>query len=141
MSTQAILPGPNLDEGYRIVVPVGGRPSIRLDRAALRQLEVQIRIGVKALRARGVEIGGLLVGPNIDWTANEIVIDGVVRVEIEYRSGPTFKPSDADIETFKRALADAGGRAIGYFRSHLRDDSRVRAEDVRLLTELFPSSD
>ncbi len=136
-------PSPSLTVSWTPAVykPSAGGPLIHADRVALRQLEFYIRTGVNAIRGRGIEVGGLILGRLIDWNAGEVVITGFVPVEIEYRFGPTFRPSEADVHTFREAAAEEDGNVIGYFRSQLRDGLSLREEDRHLLTELFRAKD
>ena len=144
--TQTFVPEPAIDRSFRVLnsrllTPDGRSSSIYIDRSALRELEWHIGEGVKVANGRGVEVGGLVLGPTLDWNAAEVVISGFVPVQSEYRFGPDFRPSDIDIAAFKEAVAGFEGTVIGYFRSQLRKDATLRAEDARLLAELFPESD
>ena len=111
---------PDLETNFHQFRSNGGGFSVLVDPFALSQLEAQIRESLKAIRGRGVETGGLILGHEIDWDANRIVITGFVNVDIEYKFGPLFRASEADLESFKQAAALAGHKVIGYFRSQLR---------------------
>jgi hypothetical protein len=141
LSVGPAIAEPDSQLDTRCIRPAAGGPLIQADRDALRQLEFYVRTGVNAIRGRGVEVGGLILGRPIDWNADELVITGFVPVEIEYRFGPTFRPSEADVKTFREAAAEEDGNVIGYFRSQLRGALALREEDRNLLTELFRTTD
>jgi hypothetical protein len=72
-------------------------------------------------------------------------VDNYQEVTIEYRRGPSYLLSELDTTAFEAALAQgsknpaSGGRPIGYFRSHTRDEVGLAGEDLDLISRYFPN--
>jgi protein TonB len=80
-------------------------------------LQMAVLEGVDRRPGQKFEVGGLLVGS----TSDGIHIDEIQPLAIEYRFGPSFWLSSADVEKWKQAIEqfrDNGARKIiGHFRS------------------------
>ncbi|HLI85998.1 MAG TPA: hypothetical protein VKV17_18935 [Bryobacteraceae bacterium] len=96
-------------QAYRLIRGEG--VSFEADESALAALDRMVRDGVRAFPKRGLEIGGLLMGT---CAAGEIRLNGVQPLPMEYRTGPAFQPSPADLLYMKQA---AGTGILGHFRS------------------------
>ncbi len=138
---QTASPESVLSDSFRNI-RLSSAQAIRVEKSALIQLEMHVQASLRFLNARGLEVGGLVVGSALTWKAAEVVITGFLPVEIEYRFGPVFRPSESDIAAFSEAAKNVqDDTVIGYFRTHLRDQLSLRAEDRRLLAQLFPQVD
>lgn len=104
--------------------------SLRADITVLRELEMLVREGIAAIPKRGLEVGGLLFGT----ASGGIQVDAIQAVPIEYRDGPSYQLSPADIETLRQTIdgliRPTGPGLIGYFRSHTKGELEIRAADL-----------
>ena len=97
--------------------------------------------GFTALRRRGLEIGGLLLGSE---EGDELHVDRFLEVPCEHRFGPSYALSDTDREKLTELLAgEAGGnsRVLGVFRSFTARDPVMDPADEGLVTEQFARGD
>jgi hypothetical protein len=102
-----------------------------------------LSLSKRALSKRGAEIGGVLLG-SLDPDTREIVIDSFEPMQIEYRSGPSYIPSEDDYARWRDwvlALREASPRIVGICRSQTRPGLRVAAEDSNLIARLMPAGD
>ena len=98
----------------------------------LRTLAIR---GFVALRRRGMEVGGMLLGSG----AGEIVrIDGFVEVPSEHRYGPSFTLSETDEAERGRIVAEHAGNVTGMFRSFTSRDPMVSDGDEAFVRDHFP---
>jgi len=125
---------------------VPGKPiSLRLACQALDRILLHAVGGMgRITRGRGAEVGGLLLG-----TAERSQDRRVVRIEdfepvaCEHMFGPSYTLSVADRQKLSQALErwkPAPGRrihAVGYCRSHTRDELALSPEDVELFCTYF----
>ena len=99
--------------------------------------------GFRSLPKRGAEIGGVLLGSR-NPQDGEILIDSFEPIQIEYLSGPSYIPSDADDARWHDwicALREASPSIVGVCRSHTRPGLRATAEDNDLIQRIMPQSD
>jgi hypothetical protein len=112
---------------------------VRRDIAAAIQDEV-LR-GLNTAPPRGTESGGLLLGHRQGST---IRVEDVAPVPCEHRFGTYLRLSQADRRSLAELLIRLGGPAaagrevLGLYRSHMRPEFFLDAEDLRLMTEFFP---
>lgn len=94
-------------------------------------------------RARGPEVGGILLGTSKE---TEIVVDDFEPVLCEHRFGPSFRLSDSDRigwrETLLRVRQRADLAIVGWYRTDTRQEFALSDDDRELFeTELQPYGD
>jgi len=91
---------------------------------------------------RRPEVGGMLLGTVDEQDGIRIRIDGAADVPCRYFFGPTYSLGHADWLRFGAAIEDrnrsGGQRALGFYRTHARKGLGLDADDLLLLSELFP---
>lgn len=98
---------------------------------ALAALDRMVRDGVRAFPKRGLEIGGLLTGFSGRGGKDEIRLDAICPLPMEYRSSPAFQPSPSDLLFIKQSVVRAQASEtsiIGHFRS--QTSGELRPSDV-----------
>jgi hypothetical protein len=83
----------------------------------LRDLRMLAIDGLVALRRRGLEVGGILLG---ETSGGEVHIDAFVEVPCEHRYGPSYTLSEGDLEKLRELLAEPRGetlRVLGFYQS------------------------
>src|SRR3982074_2720606 len=119
--------------------------TIQLAFDVIDRMNVETMRGFGAVRRRGTEVGGLLLG-RIEPTGNHtfISIDDFEPVPCEYAFGPSYILSQQDLQELRRSLAQfdpSAGRdlyTVGYFRSHTRDGLSMDDHDLKFFGEYFP---
>jgi TonB family protein len=96
--------------------------------------------GFQAIRRRGLEIGGLLLG-RIE--PDRIIVEDRVAFACEHRNGPSYLLSEKDKEALAAAVARANTapdekRVVGLYRSHTRAETDPDEEDIALTREHCP---
>jgi hypothetical protein len=132
---------PNLRDTARTVEFRGETVSFQITFDALNQLAAGVMEGFKALRRRGVEVGGVLTG-RID-NEGRGVIESIELVSIEYRYGPSYVLSKEEEARLRAAVAKAESdrrQVLGFFRSNTRTQLALTAEDVDLMHRNLPAS-
>jgi hypothetical protein len=114
--------------------------AVRLSRALIPQINVEVMRGFGATRRRGTEIGGILLGRRAGGATPVMVIDGFETVPCEYAFGPSYLLSAADAARFSEAVQRHAGNAVGFFRSHTRDGLSLDAADAELVARHFAGS-
>jgi len=112
---------------------------VRLSLEVVDLLSNEVMRGFGAVRKRGAEVGGLLLGSIEEGSPTVVRIDGFQPVPCEYRTGPSYQFSEEDSVVFEEAFQRAS--AVGYYRSHTRDGLTLAPEDLELLDYFFPSSE
>jgi hypothetical protein len=123
---------------------VEGKPvSVRLRVEVVSRLGMAVQEGFKALRRRGLETGGLLIGTKRE-AGDQIVVDvdDFEPIESEHANGPSYCLSDADRQTLKEKIAAreavaTGTSIVGFYRSHTRRDFAITEEDASLFSTYF----
>jgi hypothetical protein len=132
--------------GQYAIWSVEGKPfEIRLALDVVDRLNPEVMRGFGAVRRRGTETGGILLG-SIEPVGDRILItvDEFETVPCEYAFGPSYVLSPADLQRFRAALAtfDPSARkqhyTVGYFRSHTRDGLQLDEQDTRFFRNYFP---
>ena len=134
---------PTVRDGW-LVWEVPGKPvSVRLSLDAVVRLGLAVREGFGALRRRGLETGGLLIGSK-RGSGNAVVVDveDFEPVESEHATGPSYLLSDADHRLLEASIATREAAAknrsiVGFYRSHTRPDFAITAEDASLFSTYF----
>ena len=115
---------------------------VSLSESVARQLRMLAIEGFTALRRRGLEIGGLLLG---HAAGEELRIEAFQEVPCEHRYGPSYVLSEADRENLTGLLAQLRGSAewdvIGAYRSFTGRDPVIEPADEALVAEHFPQGD
>lgn len=108
-------------------------------------MNIEIMRGFGAVRRRGTEVGGLLLG-RIDPVGSHtyITVDDFEPVPCEYAFGPSYILSTQDLQHLRKSLAQfdpSAGRdlyTVGYYRSHTRDGLSLDDGDLKFFREYFP---
>ena len=79
--------------------------TIRLSLDVVRRLSLVVEGGFRALRTRGLEVGGLLLGPFTPGHGRITVIDDFEPIDSEHRSGPSYLLSERDKGQLENKLA------------------------------------
>ncbi len=85
-----------------VVFGDGFSPRIVIPKAVLSQIFEEVDNGLRLLRRGGVEVGGLLVGP--DPQPANLTVDDSLHLQIEYQFGPVFQLSTADFEGLEKTV-------------------------------------
>ena len=118
---------------------------------ASRKFEIYLRPGVmgrlgtdswvafKRLPRRGLEIGGVLLGhTELREDSTTFWIDGFAAVKSEYRSGPSYVLSEADLGCLQDEVKKNGPASIGLFRSQTRSEQlEIHEADAALFARFF----
>lgn len=107
------------------------------------RMSPEIGDAFRALRRRGAEVGGILLGSVIPGERTTVQIANYVAVPCERRFGPSYTLSDADLALFDRECAkwrSAAGnlRLVGFYRSNTREHIALSDADMQLLASRFP---
>jgi hypothetical protein len=117
--------------------------SIQLFFDVIDRMSPDILRGFGALKRRGAEVGGILLGRSEPGPPLKIVIEDFEPVPSEYLTGPSYNLSPNDLAEFEAALArragsDSGITPVGFYRSHTRDDLFLDDTDLALASRYFP---
>lgn len=104
--------------------------------------------GFGAVPKRGAEVGGILLGSATTRDGGLVIaIEDYEMAPIEYKRGPSYQLSPADLESFEAILDRARARSspelrlVGFFRSHTREAPGLVDEDLEFLDRFFPDPD
>ena len=130
-----------------LVWEVPSKPvSVRLSLDVTVRLGLAVREGFGALRRRGLETGGLLIGSRRGKGSPVIVdVEDFEPVESEHANGPSYLLSNADRRlletriTARKATAD-NMSIVGFYRSHTRSGFAITAEDAALFSSYFSNA-
>lgn len=117
---------------------------VHLNLDVVDRLLAEIMRGFGALRKRGAEAGGILLG-TIEKGARTVVrVEDYEAVACEYKRGPSYLFVDSDRDAFEEACHRGGPGsqpvyAVGYFRGHTREGLSLGVEDIELMDQYFPS--
>jgi hypothetical protein len=120
--------------------PGKSRQHIRIDLPVVDQILLESLRGLGATPKRGAEVGGILVG-GVD--ADGVVhITGNHAVYCSHSSGSAYVLT-ADEQAHFGAVIEAdgderGAKAVGFYRSQVRDGMGLTAEDLRLFDAFLP---
>jgi protein TonB len=120
--------------------PSGKPVTVSIPLPVIDRLEKEAVESFRSLSSRGSEIGGLLFGSFAAGTPLDITIDGYEAIDCEYSRGPLYRLTDVELERLDRAIAQrvaAGGRAVGFYRSHTRKGLGLDADDFALFDSRF----
>ncbi len=116
--------------------------SIQLPYEVIDRMSPDILRGLGALKRRGAEVGGLLLGTSEDGPARKVIIEDFEPVPSEYLTGPSYNLSPNDLASLEAAIArhspPAGPRrVVGFYRSHTRDELFMDHADLDLAHRYF----
>ncbi|HUS08077.1 MAG TPA: hypothetical protein VMZ52_17375 [Bryobacteraceae bacterium] len=120
--------------------------SVQINFDVIDRINREVMRGFGAVRRRGTEVGGLLLGTIIPGSEPIITIYDFEPVPCEYAMGPSYLLSENDLLTFRQVLnqwSPSAGHdmyAVGFFRSHTRDGLEAQEEDLKLFAEQFPDA-
>jgi hypothetical protein len=123
---------------------VPGKPiSIQLPFDIIDRMSPDILRGFGALKRRGAEVGGILLGRSEEGPRLKIIIEDFEPVPSEYLTGPSYNLSENDLAAFEAALTRRSGSEptiapVGFYRSHTRDELFMDDTDLRLASHYFP---
>jgi hypothetical protein len=130
---------------YYVWQPSGGLFTINLDLSVVDKLHTEVMRGFGAVRRRGTEVGGILLG-RIDLVGDHVTVtvEDFQPVACEYAHGPSYILSGDDLQNFRKALAEFDPSAgkpvytVGFYRSNTRDGLTLDEIDVKFFREYFP---
>ena len=129
--------------GYYVWAPEGRPVAVHLRLDVIDRLGPEVMRGFGALRKRGAEVGGVLIG-SIERGEQAIVrIDDFRPVECDYRRGPTYILTDEDGARFEDVWArwqpdgSENPYAVGYYRSNTRESLAMGPADTELMDLYF----
>src|ERR1700688_283014 len=102
--------------------------SIQLHFDVIDRVSPDILRGLGALKRRGAEVGGLLLGSREDGSRPKVIVEDFAPVPSEYLTGPSYNLSENDLVAFEAGLerCKSGGAGaltvVGFYRSHTRDE-------------------
>lgn len=144
-------PHTQLVPGY-YVWDVPGQPAVvYLSLEALDRLEAEVLRGFGSIPKRGAEVGGVLLGsvePGAGMDGRTVVrIRDFQPVACTYKRGPAYLLDEDESRNFQEACthwkpdpAQSTG-AVGYYRSHTRDQAGLDAEDLARMDRCFPEAE
>jgi hypothetical protein len=110
--------------------------------SAVRDLRQLAIAGFTSLPRRGLEVGGLLFGAEVD---GETVIEASEPTPCEHRYGPSFALSEADRTGLRDLIAERRSADMpplaGFFRSFTGRDPIIEEADESFIGEQFPQGD
>jgi hypothetical protein len=122
-----------------------GKPiSIQLQFDMIDRVSPDILRGLGALKRRGAEVGGILLGRREDGSRPKVIVEDFAPVPSEYLTGPSYNLSENDLVAFDAALERSKSGAagtltvVGFYRSHTRDDLYMDDADLALARRYFP---
>ena len=123
---------------------IAGKPiAIHLSLDVVEGISQEVMRGFGAVPRRGAEVGGILLGSLEPGEKRIVRVDDFDPVPIEYKHGPSYLLSNADLanlETSLERLRDRSSqRPVGFFRSHTREGAGLGPEDLDLLNKYFPA--
>src|SRR5580692_3429092 len=122
---------------------VPGKPiSIQLPFDVIDRISLEVLRGFGALKRRGAEVGGILLGRSEDGPRRRVIIEDFQPVPSEYLTGPSYNLSQNDMAGLEAALAQLAGSnsgiaPVGFYRSHTRDELFMDDADVGLTSRYF----
>jgi hypothetical protein len=129
---------------YYVWQPAGKPYTVEIAFDVIDGMNVEVMRGFGAVRRRGAEVGGLLVG-RIEPTADHVlvVVEDFEPIPCEYAFGPSYILSPNDTQGLRKGLAQfdpsSGGElyTVGFYRSHTRDGLSLDDQDLKFFREYF----
>ena len=119
--------------------------AIHLHFNVIDRMNPEILRGLGALKRRGAEVGGLLLGRQEPGVPQRVMIEDFEPVPSEYRTGPSYNLSQKDLLAFEAAIArrrddPSGLTVVGFYRSHTRDELFMDEADLGIANRYFPGN-
>src|SRR5579863_6073137 len=127
--------------GYWVWEAPGKAVVVHLHLEVVDALLPEVMRGFAAVRKRGAEVGGVLIGSIEQGAPGEptvVRIEDFEPVECAYKRGPSYLLTDEEGARFEDACRrwqphpERANYAVGFFRGHTRDGLRLSTEDVEL---------
>src|ERR1700732_2276302 len=84
---------------------VPGKPiSVQLHFDVIDRVSPDILRGLGALKRRGAEVGGILLGRSEDGPQPKVIVEDFEAVPSEYLTGPSYNLSENDLLAFEAAI-------------------------------------
>jgi hypothetical protein len=121
--------------------------SIQLHFDVIDRVSPDILRGLGALKRRGAEVGGILLGRTEGGPHPKVIVEDFAPVASEYLMGPSYNLSEKDLVAFEATLerwkSDPAGKlsVVGFYRSHTRDGLCMDDADMGLAHRYFPEPD
>ncbi len=117
--------------------------SIQLYFDVIDRMHPDIMRGLGALKRRGAEVGGILLGRSEPGPSQSVTVEDFEPVPSEYLTGPSYNLSENDRVAFEAAIAqrvspEGGLSVVGFYRSHTRDELYMDDADLALADRYFP---
>jgi len=145
MNPEGSHPGGASSDPEAFVWRAEGQPiEVALAFDVIDRMNPEIGDAFRALRRRGAEVGGILLGRVIPGEKTVVHISDYVSVPCERRFGPSYTLSETDYGAFDRECAKwrAGGAGglmlVGFYRSNTREHIALSEADMQLLASRFP---
>jgi hypothetical protein len=126
---------------------VPGKPiAIQLHFDVIDRVSPDILRGLGALKRRGAEVGGILLGRTEGGPQPKVIVEDFAPVPSEYLTGPSYNLSENDLVAFEGALercrSDPAAKlsVVGFYRSHTRDELYMDDADIGLARRYFPEA-
>ena len=120
---------------------------VYLNYRTIDRLQVEILRGSNGSPADGAEIGGILLGRRQQVANRKItLIEDIEQIPCSRRAGRHYTLSKADgvimnaVINRRQSGLNSSLSVIGYFRSHLRDDLFLSADDLTTIHRFFKDS-
>ena len=114
------------------------QPTLAMPKALVVQLWANVNEAKRMLTRRGLEVGGLLVGPRVQ--GGKVTVDEIVPLPIGYEYGPSFQMSRSDLARIAPEIdslqEDSSRAVVGFFRSQTRGDAALRNTDHTIFDEI-----
>jgi len=100
---------------------VPGKPiSVQLHFDVIDRVSPDILRGLGALKRRGAEVGGILLGRTENGTNQTVIVEDFVPVPSEYLTGPSYNLSANDLVEFEAALGRVKAGKLSAIETHRR---------------------
>ncbi|HLJ14882.1 MAG TPA: hypothetical protein VKV15_10330 [Bryobacteraceae bacterium] len=129
--------------GYHVWEAPGKPISIYISLDVVDRISQEVQRAFSAVRKRGAEVGGLLLGTAVAGERLIIRIEDFEQVQCVYKFGPSYILSEEDQQEFEQAYSrhsrsgDPSVYNVGYFRSHTRAGLSLGPEDAALCRQFF----
>lgn len=145
MNPEGALPAGMSSEPEVFVWKAEGQPiEVALAFDVIDRMTPEIGDAFRALRKRGAEVGGVLLGRVLQGHNTTVNIVDYVPVPCEHRFGPSYTLSESDYALLDKECSkwrgSMGGNLtlIGFYRSNTREHIALSDADMQLLATRFP---
>lgn len=114
------------------------QPTLAMPKDLLVRVWAHVNEGKRMLTRRGLEVGGLLVGPRVQ--GGKVTVDEIIPLPIGYEFGPAFQMSRSDLARIAPEIdylkEDSARAVVGFYRSQTRGDATLRDTDHTIFDEI-----